>query len=650
MTRHRIRRGDYNRVLITETAPFETPIIFSNDGLYDLLSKAQCRPAIASLLLEQLVTVSGSERRSKPTIPYKYKIRKDANTFRRLFLLHPISQWKIRTFYETYEELILHYCSKSPATIRAPQSIASSFYSKGPLENANRYKHPRHVNVHEHDRHVRHASSFFAYRGFSRLHKFINSREFLSLEKQFSFVRTLDVSKCFDSIYTHSLSWAVKDKSFTKKHVSVSSTFAQQFDEVIRHGNHNETHGIPIGPEFSRIFAEVLFQAIDSRVIESLNDLSFRQDYEFRRYVDDVFIFARSESIANRVHTKYTDILMDFGLHVNSAKSTCTHRPFSTARSRLIHEAGQQANLFFDKFLRRSEETLRPKKINDTWKLTKSYLESVKTLCIGNGAGYDDIGPFLTAVFSERVKRLTLQFEILPDINEGSYVDAFIVLLDVMFFLFGVAPSVGSSYKLGASLILILRFCRRFLPSSNATVTQRIYDLISSLVRDYPDFRESRDVEGLIHLEIANVLLAARELGEEYLLATEDVEAVFDCLGKPTYFSIVSTLFYIRDSKQYEQLRGNVIKAAATRLKDLSDISENSEKAHLLLDLLWCPYVPEKHKSCWIRRLQITLGQSSSRQDRSSLLSGLTTGHAFVNWREIDLLNSLEKREQKAVY
>lgn len=33
-----IKRRDYNRVLITETLPFETPIIFSNDGLYDLLS------------------------------------------------------------------------------------------------------------------------------------------------------------------------------------------------------------------------------------------------------------------------------------------------------------------------------------------------------------------------------------------------------------------------------------------------------------------------------------------------------------------------------------------------------------------------------------------------------------------------------------
>lgn len=77
-------------------------------------------------------------------------------------------------------------------------------------------------------------------------------------------------------------------QTFTKAHVNVFSTFAQEFDGVIRHGNHNETNGIPIGPEVSRIFAEILFQEIDRRVMQELADLKFRQDYEFRRYVDDV--------------------------------------------------------------------------------------------------------------------------------------------------------------------------------------------------------------------------------------------------------------------------------------------------------------------------------------------------------------------------
>lgn len=135
-------------------------------------------------------------------------------------------------------------------------------------------------------------------------------------------------------IYTHCLSWATKDKSFTKSNVSVSSTFGQEFDRVIRHGNHNETNGIPIGPEVSRIFSEIIFQEIDQRVIQGLSDLNLHQDYEFRRYVDDIFIFAGNELIANRVYDKYADVLMSFNLHVNIAKSTCIGRPFFSSKAR----------------------------------------------------------------------------------------------------------------------------------------------------------------------------------------------------------------------------------------------------------------------------------------------------------------------------
>lgn len=41
MKKNLIKRNDYNRVLITETLPFETPIIFSNDGLYEQVSSLE---------------------------------------------------------------------------------------------------------------------------------------------------------------------------------------------------------------------------------------------------------------------------------------------------------------------------------------------------------------------------------------------------------------------------------------------------------------------------------------------------------------------------------------------------------------------------------------------------------------------------------
>lgn len=434
--KNRIKRSDYNRVLITETLPFETPIIFSNDGLYNQISLLEAAGAIQKTITDTLILGKELPKRISSTSPYLYKIRKNSKEFRRLALLHPLSQWKMKCFYQKYEHLILHYCSHSPASIRAPYKIARSFYSKTSWENLNQYKRGA-VALTSLDRYVKHTPSFFSYLGYDRLYKFFNSRDYFSLEKQFSILSTLDVSKCFDSIYTHSLSWAVKCKEFTKNHVQVSSTFAQDFDEAIRHGNHNETNGIPIGPEASRVFAEIIFQEVDRRVIAKLHDRKFGADYAFRRYVDDVFIFTPNEETAQHIYEVYSDVLLSFNLHANQAKSTSLRRPFLTAKSRLIYEAGKNTNDFLSKFLDESTTgSLYPKRIFSKWKLTKSYVDSIKSLCSASSSSYDDVASFLISVITERIKKLVNENLDNCDADlQNDYFAAIEVLADILFFI-----------------------------------------------------------------------------------------------------------------------------------------------------------------------------------------------------------------------
>ena len=92
----KIRKRDYDRVLLTETLPYETPIVFSNDGLYRNIKRSNSLGGVIQrLLVENLV----QHPNSKPTIPLRYKIRKNAIEFRRLSLQHPLSQWRVRLFY-----------------------------------------------------------------------------------------------------------------------------------------------------------------------------------------------------------------------------------------------------------------------------------------------------------------------------------------------------------------------------------------------------------------------------------------------------------------------------------------------------------------------------------------------------------------------
>lgn len=654
MRRNRIKRSDYARVLVTETLPFETPVIFSNDGLYSLLVTIDSVPPVQQHLIEELVLGKNEPRNIRPAVPFFYKIRKNSIELRKLALIHPRSQWKMREFYERYENLILYHCNQSPASIRAPNKVAGSFFFKNSAENINRYKTGR-VALLTLDELTRHSPSFFAYRGHDRLYRFFESRDYFDLEKRYSHMRTLDVSKCFDSIYTHTMSWAVKDKEFTKKTfrgMGGTATFANEFDTLMQSANHGETNGIVIGPEISRVFAEIIFQKIDLLVISRLKDrapnLVFGDHFEFRRYVDDVFIFAETPEILDRVYRAYADGLSSFNLHANAQKSISLRRPFVTNKSRLIQDANRVVTSFLEKFLSASDDQgkLKPLKIHNPWKLTRSVIEAIKGACSHNQVDYDQVAGYLIAVITERIKKL-VSIEYLEE-GDNNYLDALLVLLDVLYFLYQVSPSVSSSYKLCTSVILAIRFTRKHLPAHEQTVAQRIFQLTDTLLRDTQSDL-IHEADGFLPLEKLNVILATRELGQHYLLSESRLTNMFPAGSGASYFSIIACLFYVKDETRYENFRQAALQAAEGKLAEMSDIRTSAEKTYLLLDLLTCPYVPDKTKKTWLRKAFSAINlPPPSTAEISTFLSGCLPLH--VNWQEIDLLHTLEKKELKRVY
>lgn len=606
-----IRKDDYNRILVTETLPFETPIIFSNDGLYERIKNIDKADPLHKKILECLIFGSG-EGKTSYTIPYLYKIRKNSHEFRRLALVHPRSQWKFKEFYQKYETLITYHCSHSAVSIRAPNRVASSFYVRNDHENLNQYKTGS-VSLTSSDKLTRHSPSFFAYRGFDRLYKFFESRDYFDLEKQHSAMVSLDVSKCFDSIYTHTISWAVKDKDFTKQHMPASGTFADEFDGIMMHANHSETNGIVIGPEISRIFAEIIFQEIDCRAIRKIEERykwRFDNEYTFRRYVDDVFIFSDTPEHAEAVYNLYADALLEFNLHANTAKRNTQTRPFLTKKSRIILAASDEINRFIEKFLvaENDNKTLKPKKIYSTFRLTKSFIEATKVLCSYNEVNYDEVSSYLIAVLTERVKKLvTVDCDITDETEADNYRNATIVLIDILYFLYEVSPSVGSSYKFCTSIIILIRFTKSRLNQHYPTIAQRIYELTEFMLGGQ-NLRMDSAIQGFLPLEVLNVLLSARELGNDFLMPESTVSRFF-CNGpRQSYFSIVSCLYYIQDDPRYANLRDKIIKEATALLGDLKDVRSNSEKAYLLLDLLSCRFIAEKTKRAWLRDACKALG------------------------------------------
>src|SRR5258705_12329525 len=118
MSKIKIDKNDVNRVLLTEILPYEVPMLFSNDGLYMLLISKKHTHFFEKIKKEHY------------GIPFNYEIAKsnDKDT-RCLSIIHPINQLDFIDFYQKYDSVIIHLCSKSPFSLRKIKKIAKYSYS-----------------------------------------------------------------------------------------------------------------------------------------------------------------------------------------------------------------------------------------------------------------------------------------------------------------------------------------------------------------------------------------------------------------------------------------------------------------------------------------------------------------------------------------
>lgn len=139
-------------------------------------------------------------------------------------------------------------------------------------------------------------------------------------------VMTADIANFFHTIYSHSLPWAVLGKQHVKDvregldkdaKRKLDTHWATQIDMAIQRGNSRETFGIPVGPDTSRIIAEILLSGIHKNEMFKVV-VDGRPAY---RLVDDFFIGFEDEGTAQKCLDALRQALWDFNLHLNDAKT-----------------------------------------------------------------------------------------------------------------------------------------------------------------------------------------------------------------------------------------------------------------------------------------------------------------------------------------
>jgi hypothetical protein len=305
MKKIKVDRSDKFLPLLTDTIPFDKPSIFSNRGFYlhikDLYNnyykeafkdykKKYKKNGDKKISLDSLIGFFNQKfitkfikdfkgKCFKEFVPYKYKIKKNFNEDRVMSLIHPASQIKICDLYIEHSDDILFYTNNSSnISLRYPTKKVTKFINTSKIntdtiKTHEEYLSKENINITSNIYKLLHntPNNYFLLAKYPKLYKFYDSYYYLELEKKFKYCKKLDIANFFNSIYTHSVSWALLGKEVAKKLKDKEDIFANKIDKVMRESNYGETHGIPIGSEFSRIFAEIILQTIDCSVLEKLN-------------------------------------------------------------------------------------------------------------------------------------------------------------------------------------------------------------------------------------------------------------------------------------------------------------------------------------------------------------------------------------------
>lgn len=149
----------------------------------------------------------------------------------------------------------------------------------------------------------------------------------IKVSQGFIYKINVDLEKFYDSIYTHSITWALcgleKAKKMHEGSIAKSKKykFGDKFDKAIRAMNRNQTSGIITGPFTSNIFSELILAKIDKYIRD--------EGYIFRRYVDDYEFYFHDKKEIEKFKIDLEGILGKFNLRINANKYLEENYPFN---------------------------------------------------------------------------------------------------------------------------------------------------------------------------------------------------------------------------------------------------------------------------------------------------------------------------------
>ncbi|MDV5357689.1 RNA-directed DNA polymerase [Enterobacter asburiae] len=662
MGKVKIDKHDYLRVILTDTLPYEVPINFLNEGVYFHLKKKNNKQEISKDILSFLDHFFNYSNFTKP---YNYRIHKNSSSKRLLSIPHPAIQKRITDLYKEYDSLITELCSRSPVSLRAANKVASRFYEKE-LVNYSEVDSRSGVEIETDafEKTSAFASSYFTYRKYNFLYKYYDSYESHRIEKKFGFLTRFDISKCFHNIFVPSFGWAVKGKEFSKRY-SDHYSLERKFQSVMVDANDSDNSGIIIGPEFSRIFAEVILQHVDLNVIEEIGcktQLVFERDYTIRRYVDDYFLYTKEKSVAIKIFDIIVSELEKYKLFVNESKTEFSEVPFITGLTIAKMDIKELVTFTYESIIindtSEGKNAIGFRKINSSREANK-FIKNIKRLVKTNNVSYESLSGYALGEIRRKLFSLLESESVIKSIQEketDTLLPVLLFTLEISFFIYSMDIRVRTTYIITQLVVRFNLITEVAHVNFKDDVRKKIYDESVLLLSKMKDKGKANSIETL------NLLISIKTNFEDYPISDHAILDLFDIellssdgndfIQKKNncqigYFQLMVLSSFIESKHPVinKFIESEILDYFSPM--DGLEIKSTTEAVCMFLDSMSNPYFSEQFKA---KLFDDVSGKIDNLNEGSQVMDYIKENEWFFTWKKENLAQILMKKELRSPY
>lgn len=393
------------------------------------------------------------------TMPLKYSIMKEGDAERAISLLQPMAAVELFSFISIYQKELINILDMNSVFSLRYHHRNRDLYYKNKNKSVTKYFAAESSEI-EKDL-IEKTGMFFDIKPYKSIALFTASEEWLVLNSKYNYFIRTDYKACFDSIYTHTFKWLIgKDVNDTKnfKNTNIYTTI----DRILQNINARTSNGIVVGPEFSRMIAEILLQSVDRAVHSKLLNFgkAVGENYNVYRFVDDIFVFAETEELANKIIELYSESAAKYLLRLNESKLYRNKVPFvldewlnKTAifahrTSNCLFRTSDEQELWLSKEKgENSEQKLRPHilKSRALYYSKRSIMNQLNELICEYSTKDRTIVAYFLGMILNKVSRNKEKVNIFSDnVTEKTIIN----FLDLVFYAYSFFPNFNNTQRL----------------------------------------------------------------------------------------------------------------------------------------------------------------------------------------------------------